>query len=248
MPDVIPLLILLIAAFIHGAFGFGFPLVATPLLTLAMDLRAAVLLTLIPTISINLISILLEKEWRLALRRFWPIPVFTFLGSFLGTHVLLSVDPEPFRLLLAIMLIASLLSDHFYRADHERRVPRWMMAGLGLSLGLLAGVSNVFAPVLVAYALLTRMPAALMVATFNLTFLFSKSGQITGFLTEDAFTMQALETTLWALPLVVLALWLGIQLRKRFEIAGFERLLRYALWTIALLLVTDWALGRNGIR
>lgn len=247
MPDPIPSLILLFAAFIHGAFGFGFPTVATPLLTLVMDLRSAVLLTLIPTISINLISILLEKQWRLALRRFWPIPVFTFLGSFLGTHVLLRVDPEPFRLLLAVMLIGSLLSDHFYRAQHERQVPGWVMAGLGLTLGLLAGVSNVFAPVLVAYALLTRMPAALMVATFNLTFLFSKSGQIAGFVSEEAFTEQALVMTLYALPLVLLALWLGIRLRKHFDVTGYERLLRLALWVIVLLLIIDWALGLERI-
>jgi uncharacterized membrane protein YfcA len=119
---------------------------------------------------------------------------------------------------------------------------------LGLTLGLLAGVPNVFAPVLVAYALLTRMPAALMVATFNLTFLFSKSGQIAGFLSENAFTVQALETSLWALPVVLLSLWLGIRLRKRFDITSYERLLRYALWVIALLLITDWAVGPNGIR
>lgn len=51
-------------------FGFGFPLVATPLLVLFMDLRAAVLLTLIPTIAINLVSIATERRWLEALRRF----------------------------------------------------------------------------------------------------------------------------------------------------------------------------------
>ena len=54
MPDLDLLVTLLIAAFIHGMLGFGFPLVATPVLALFMDLRAAVLLTLVPTVSINL--------------------------------------------------------------------------------------------------------------------------------------------------------------------------------------------------
>jgi uncharacterized membrane protein YfcA len=240
VPDLSYLPVLMIAAFVHGAFGFGFPLVATPLLTMMMDMRSAVLLTLIPTVSINLISILGEKNWRAALRRFWPIPVFTFAGSLLGTQVLLSVDPEPFRLLLAALLIASLLTERLSRAEHERRVPHWVMAGLGLSLGLLAGVSNIFAPVLVAYALFTRMPPSFMVATFNLTFLTSKSGQITGFVIKDAFTTQALVMTLWALPLVLLCLWIGIRVRRRMDVSGYERLLRFALWMIALALIVDW--------
>ena len=65
-----------------------------------MDLPAAVLVTLIPTVSINLVSILSERHWREALRAFWPIPTFTVVGSFLGTQVLLSVDTEPLHLLI----------------------------------------------------------------------------------------------------------------------------------------------------
>ncbi len=103
--DLAAIGILLIAAFVHGAFGFGFPLVATPLLVLSMDMRTAVLLTLLPTIAINLVSIATERRWLEALRRFWPIPVFTMVGSLIGTRILLSVDPEPFRLLLALVLI-----------------------------------------------------------------------------------------------------------------------------------------------
>jgi uncharacterized membrane protein YfcA len=36
------------AAFIHGSIGFGFPMVATPLLALITDIQTAIILTLIP--------------------------------------------------------------------------------------------------------------------------------------------------------------------------------------------------------
>jgi uncharacterized membrane protein YfcA len=240
MPDPSLLLPLLLAAFVHGAFGFGFPLVSTPLLVLAMDMRAAVLLTLIPTVSINLVSIFGERHWREALRAFWPIPAFTIVGSFMGTQVLLAVDPEPFRLLLALVLVGYLVTDRFTRSERERRAPPWVMALLGLGLGLLAGLVNIFAPVLVVYALYTRMPPTLMVATFNLSFLTSKSGQIAGFLVNGAFDAGTLETVLVVLPAVLLSLWLGMRVRRRIDTATYERLLRYALWVIALVLVADW--------
>ena len=237
-PTLIP--VLLLAAFLHGAFGFGFPLVSTPLLVLLMDLRTAVLLTLVPTISINLFSIFGETHWLRALRVFWPIPTFAIAGSFLGTQVLLSVDPGPFRVLLAMMLIAYLVTDRLSGSERERRSPRWVMALLGLSLGLMAGVVNVFAPLLVAYALYTRMQPALMVATFNVSFLASKSGQVLGFVVNDALDPAVLKVALWVLPLVLLSLWIGIRLRRRVDVAAYRRLLRYALWVIAAALIADW--------
>ncbi len=240
MPGLDLLVTLLIAAFIHGALGFGFPLVATPVLALFMDLRAAVLLTLVPTVSINLASILSEKHWKQALRAFWPIPTFTILGSLTGTQVLLSVDPSPFRLLLALVLVAYLVVDRLAPGERERQVPAWVMALLGFGLGLLAGLVNIFAPVLVVYALYTRMNPAMMVATFNLSFLTSKSGQIIGFVANGAFDPDVLESMLWVVPLVLISLGLGIRLRRRINQETYRRGLRYALWVVALALIAEW--------
>lgn len=228
-----------LSAFVHGAFGFGFPLLSTPLLVLGFDLRTAVLLTLVPTVSVNLVSILSEHRWRSALHDYWPIPVFTIVGSFIGTQVLLQVDPEPFRFLLAIMLIAYLASDHLHRSERVVQVPKWGMALFGLLLGLLAGVVNIFSPLVVAYALYTRMPVALMVATFNLSFITSKSGQIIGFLSRGAFDLQVVGLSVAALPLILGALWLGIRVRKRVDMQTYRGMLRAALWVISIAILLD---------
>ena len=240
MSDLVFIPILMLAAFAHGALGFGSPLIATPLLVLLMDMRAAILLTLIPTVAINVVSIFGEHHWRAALRQFWPIPVFTVIGSFMGTQVLLSVDPDPFRLLLALVLVAYLLTDRLQGAGRARQVPPWGLGLLGLGLGLLAGVTNVFAPVIVVFALFTRMDPTLMVATFNLSFLTSKLGQIGGFVVHEAFTLEALKLTLWAIGPVLLSLWAGIHVRRRIAHESYRRVLRAALWAIAVVLIGDW--------
>lgn len=229
----------MLAAFVHGAFGFGFPLLSTPLLVFAFDLRTAVLLTLVPTVSINLISILSEHHWRAALRGHWPIPAFTIVGSFLGTQVLLGVDPEPFRFLLAAVLIAYLISDHLHRSERVIEVPKWGMALFGLLLGLLAGVVNIFSPLVVAYALYTRMPTVLMVAIFNLSFITSKSGQIIGFLSQGAFALDVVGLAVLALPLILAALWLGIRVRKRVDMQTYRGMLRGSLWLISIAILLD---------
>lgn len=229
----------LLAAFVHGAFGFGFPVLSTPLLAFGFDLRTAILLTLVPTVSINLVSILTERHWREALRDYWPIPAFTIVGSFLGTQVLLEVDPEPFRMLLAIMMIGYLVSEHLHRGEHVVQVPRWGMALFGLLLGLFAGVVNIFSPLVVIYALYTQMPATLMVATFNLSFITSKSGQILGFVSHGAFDLEIVGLTLLALPLILGALWLGIRIRKRVDVETYRGMLRAALWVISIAILID---------
>ncbi len=229
----------LLAAFVHGAFGFGFPLLSTPLLVFGFDLRTAVLLTLVPTVSINLVSILSEHRWREALKYYWPIPTFTIVGSFIGTQVLLTVNPEPFRLLLAAVLIAYLISDHLHSGERVIKVPKWGMAVFGLLLGLLAGVVNIFAPLVIAYALYTRMPVPLMVATFNLSFVTSKSGQILGFISQGAFDLDVVVIAVVALPLILSALWLGIRVRKRVDMDTYKGMLRGSLWVISIAIAID---------
>lgn len=237
---------LLLAAFVHGAFGFGFPLVSTPLLALAFPLPTAILMTLLPTVSINAVSILTERHWRQALRTYWAIPVFCILGSFTGTHWLLAVDPEPFRALLALVLIAYLLTDRLRRHQDAPPPPAWTLPLLGLSLGLLAGVVNIFAPLLVVFALYTRMRPELMVATFNLTFITSKSGQILGYIDNGAFDLEVVRTTAVLIPLVLLALWLGIRVRRRFHVDQYKRVLRGFLWVTSVWLIGDWLWGVVG--
>jgi uncharacterized membrane protein YfcA len=237
--EILFIAVSLLAAFVHGAFGFGFPLLSTPLLVLGFDLRTAILLTLVPTVSINLVSILSERHWRAALRDYWPIPAFTVVGSFIGTQALLNVNPDPFRFLLAAVLIGYLVSDHLHRGEHLLVVPKWGMALFGLLLGLLAGVVNIFAPLVVAYALYTRMPATLMVATFNLSFITSKSGQIIGFISQGAFDLGVVGLAVLALPFILGALWLGITLRRRVDMDTYRGMLRGALWVISIAILLD---------
>ena len=239
MQDLIYLPILLFAAFTHGALGFGFPLITTPLLVLFMPLPAAILLTLIPTVSINLVSFFTEKHWKQALRTYWPIPAFTIVGSLIGTQLLLSVDPAPFRILLAVVLVAYLATERLSGSSQEHHLPKWGLALFGLGLGFLAGIVNIFAPVIVVFALYTRMSPALMVATFNMSFLTSKSGQIIGFVVNDAFQTDVVLLTLALVPLILLCLWLGIRIRRKIDRETYVLLLRGALWLISVALIAD---------
>ncbi|MFP4683724.1 MAG: sulfite exporter TauE/SafE family protein, partial [Ectothiorhodospira sp.] len=100
-PELLPLAlgVCLLAGLVHGAFGLGFPLVATPLLALMTDVKTAILLTLAPNIAVNLWSLVRGGGWRERVARYWPVALWMLAGSAVGTLLLAAMDPNPFRLL-----------------------------------------------------------------------------------------------------------------------------------------------------
>jgi uncharacterized membrane protein YfcA len=78
-----------------------------------------------------------------------------------------------------------------------------------------------------------------MVATFNMSFLTSKSGQIIGFIANDALKADVVLLTLALVPLILLCLWLGIRIRRKIDRKTYVQLLRGALWLISVALIAD---------
>jgi uncharacterized membrane protein YfcA len=82
-----------------------------------------------------------------------------------------------------------------------------------------------------------------MVATFNVSFLTSKSGQIAGFVSQGAFHGPEITFALLTLPLVIASLWLGIRLRKRIDVESYKKALRFVLWIVAFYLIIQWVMS-----
>jgi uncharacterized membrane protein YfcA len=88
LPMLAALVVLLIvAALAHGALGFGFPLISTPIVAIFSDMRTAILLTLFPNIVINIISIMSGGNWRHSIGRYWPISIYVMFGTVMGGRV-----------------------------------------------------------------------------------------------------------------------------------------------------------------
>ena len=115
MPDFNLWLLLLVvpvmalAGWIHGALGLGFPMVATPLIAVFVDVKVAILLTLLPTATVNVASVISATNIRLAFIKYQPLILGTLAGGIIGSMILARTDPAPFRLLLAALIILCLL-------------------------------------------------------------------------------------------------------------------------------------------
>jgi uncharacterized membrane protein YfcA len=236
------LLILASAGFVHGLLGIGFPLLATPLIALFTDVRTAILLLLIPTMTINIASMVRGGRWGRSIGRYWPLALYVALGSIAGTRLLIVTTPAPYKLLMAAVLLGYLNAQRLGgRQLWINTRPRTAMAVFGLLAGLLAGTVNAAVPALVIYALELQLPATAMVQVFNLCFLAGKLSQAATFGADGLFSLQVIRVTLPPALLALGGLVAGMAVRSRFDTRAYHRWLRAALLVIAILLVVQFA-------
>jgi uncharacterized membrane protein YfcA len=234
--------VLLFAGLVHGTLGLGFPMTATPLLALFLDLRSAILVTLLPTVAVNLASILRGGRWSRSLGRYWPLAAWAVAGSILGTTLLVYTDPEPYRLWLAGVILLYLNLDRL-----RGHGPRWVrdhralaLAVFGLAAGLSVGTVNVMVPLLIILFLELNEPARVMVQVFNLCFLAGKLAQMATFARAGLFDSDTAVATFPLLAAGLAGLGVGMFLHDRIPEPAYRRALKAVLWVVAAILVTQF--------
>ena len=232
-----------LAGVIHGTLGLGFPLVATPLLALFLDLRSAVLVTLLPTAAVNVVSILRGGGWRKSLGRFWPLAVYSVAGSAAGTAVLIGVDPAAMKLALAGLIFLYLAADRLgrLRLSWIAAYPQRSMLLFGLLAGLSAGMTNVMVPILIIFTLELGLAPTAMVQVFNMCFLAGKIAQIVTFGAAGMLTAATLGLSSPLAAVALLALFIGMAVRQRIPAGRYRTLVKRVLFVLALVLVIQVA-------
>jgi hypothetical protein len=238
----------LVSGFAHGALGFGFPMVATPLAALVLDIKSAIVLLAPLTLLLVVISVLRGGGVLALARAYWFLPLTMALGAWLGTRWLLAAPPEPFVLVLAFVILLYLNLDRFGRgaspALERLRLP--LGVGFGFLAGVFEAVANVAGPMLLIYFMLLGAAPSQMVQTLNMCFSVGKSTQVLTLAVSGALTAPVwLAIGALSVPSVA-ALFAGMRLRSRIDAATYRKWLRKALWVIALLLIGQLAFPADG--
>lgn len=238
--------ILAFAGLVHGSLGMGFPLVSTPLLSLLVDVRTAILLTLLPTVAVNVGSILRGGGFGASIGRYWPMSLYALAGSLLGANALVAFDPAPFKLLLASLVLAWLWISgaRGFGMSWVAAYPRLSMAGFGVAAGIAAGTTNVMVPVMIIWALELGLARTAMIQVFNLCFLAGKLSQIAVFTAAGLLTATVVAATLPLAVVAAAALAAGMRLRDRIPADAFRKAVRALLLVLALMLIAQYVHGR----
>lgn len=233
------------AAVAHGAIGFGFPLISTPLVALVTDVRTAVLTTLLPNLVLNLISIVRGADWAVTLRRYWPVAAYVLLGTIAGSWVLSFADLRILKLLLAALIVGHLLLTRLRGINWTRlqRFPRLSPLVFGSLGGFFAGTVNVTVPPLLIYFSSLELSPVVMTQALNLSFLVGRSAQALTLALSGQLGSAMLLLSLPLSLISVLALVVGFALQRRIHAQTFARIVRVVLWTMAATLVGQVGVG-----
>lgn len=239
--DILAYIIIAFSALVHGLLGLGFPMLATPLLTLGSDVRTAIVLLLWPTLAINAVNVIRGGHWRESIGRYWPLAIFGAIGSLLGTQLLVMTHPAPYKLLMAGMILVYLNIERIgIRLRWVRSHVLWASALFGLLGGLLAGTVNVMLPALIIFALEMKLTPLITVQIFNFSFLFGKISQGAVLASHGYLNMSHFFSALPFICVALIALGVGIQYRERIKREVYRQWLKWILAGIAIVLIAQY--------
>ncbi len=221
-PLLLIFLVVFAAEIIRQVTGFGFALLAMPLLTLFLGLPMATALVGLFQPVMSLTSLL---TWHLVDRAAaWRLIVAAFVGIPLGLF-LLRIAPEAWLkgglgLLLIGYGLYGLLRPNFRALHHP--VLTW---SLGLFSGLLAGAYNTSGPPIVIYGTLRRWSPDRFRATLQFYFLITGIYTTIGQAMAGLWTWNVLNYFAWSLPAMFVGLVAGERINRHISPALFQRII-----------------------
>ncbi len=224
------------AALLHGITGIGITLIPTAVLAMRMDMTAAVTLTLLPMLLINLLSITIGGPVWPVLRRYSLLAVTSVAGSLIGVQLLLWLPSSWLKLALAALIGAYVLMA--WRQIRLTLPHHPLFTALfGLAGGVVGGATNAMSSVLLMYLLARSENKNEIAQAGNLCFALSKLVQLLvlwPLLRQAAIPLPLL---LWPSLAAAIALVAGIWLRRRIPFAHFRQLSLLILSLLALMMV-----------
>ena len=211
----------LFAATMQTTAGFGFALLAVPLMALALDTHDAVVVSTflgLLSSSAQAYQGRHEVDRTLATR----LAVWALAGIPLGLLVFRQVDEQVLKVILGIsVLIATGLLAR--RLDLGHHGP-WLDRLAGLISGALSASLSTNGPPLVFAMQSRRLPIAVFRSTISVVFCLSGVATLVAFAVSGEISGSGARDSLIALPAMSLGLLIGFRLRVRVSEEGARRL------------------------
>jgi uncharacterized membrane protein YfcA len=219
--------------------AFGFPIVATPLLAMVVDVKTAIALSIVPNIVMDALQVGRRSQnlWATA-RRVAVLLAFGFLGTVVGTGSLVVM---PARLALAILALVVLGFVVLNVSGASFRVPArgepWLSPPVGFAAGFLGGVTNVPGTLLVLYFHALGLSKQEFVRSVALCFMSYKIAQLVTVASYGLLTWPLLGASVALTIVGIGAFWLGLRVQDALPERTFNRAVLVFLTLLGLSLL-----------
>lgn len=219
----------LLAGFVKGALGFGFPIVALVVLTLALGLLDALALIVIPTLVSNVWQGLSGPYLGRILSRMWLYFLLAMIAVLVSSQYLAVVNVNVLTMLLGAVLFFFSLSRLF---DMQITVPvnrePLLTVLLGTVNGVLTGLTGSFMVPSMLYMQALGFPRDMLIQAMGIFFALSAFALTISLGRNNLISMNdAAMSTLALLPSFA-GIFAGRWARAQIDEARFQRIFLFA--------------------
>jgi len=242
MPDLTIVLsgvaVVLLAAFLKGVVGFGFPTTATTLLALFVDVKMAVALVILPNIVMDGVQMARRGHLLETARRLAATLVAGAVGIVAGTRLLIALPSWVASLVLGLFTLAfvALNATRFT----PRLAPRWerpLGPVVGFVSGVLGGLTNTPGTALVIFFYALGFAKHEFVRSIALSFVVLKLTQLGAVAHYGLLSWGLFAVSVGLTAVALVAFWIGLRVQDRLDQARFNRAVLIFLAILGLWLI-----------
>ncbi|MCF8070153.1 MAG: sulfite exporter TauE/SafE family protein [Desulfobacterales bacterium] len=227
--------VFLLAGFVQGLTGFGSALVAIPILTLFIDVKEAVPLTVLNGLVISLVlSLQLKKN--IMWDKIFPLLAGIVPGILTGMTILKNVSSANIKFCLGIMLIAYGFYGLRYHIRQRKLFRIWgCLAGFGS--GAIGAAFAAGGPPAIIYLTLTGRSKNEIKATLAFFFLINSIMTAAAHAAGGLTTRQVLYDFSVSFIFLLLGIYTGIWCYRKFKTEGYRKIVLLFLIITGILMI-----------
>jgi len=228
-------LIVITAGFLQGLTGFGFGLIALPLLSLFIPFKTIVPLTLMLSLFITLI---LSVQLRSAINRQTVAILFvaTLPGIPVGIYLLKHVPSEYLAIFVGILMV-SFTSYQMLATPRPMKLGLHFTLGAGLTSGILTGSLSTGGPPVIIYSAMQPWTKDQTKATLASYFFISGCAGLIAHFFSGIITQSVLTHFIYLFPAMIVGISTGTMAYKRLSDHGYRRLAIIFVFLLGIMMI-----------
>jgi uncharacterized membrane protein YfcA len=232
----------MIAGFVKGVVGFGFPIIALIILTLSIGLLDALALVVIPTLITNLWQVYSGEYLQTILKRMWRYFLVAVVFIWISTDYLNVVDTDWLTMLLGTVLFFFALSHLFnFHFTVPQRYESVLAIPVGAVNGILTGLTGSFMVPSVLYMQAIGLRGDMLVQAMGVFFSISVFTLAVSLVRNDLISVEQAQLSSLALIPSFIGLLVGRWTRWQIDEDRFQQ-----IFLIAVLVLGGYIVFRSG--
>lgn len=227
-----------IAAVVKGVTGIGYSTTCLPILTLAIGLKEALPLVIIPSVTSNLAVMVGVGSFKATAVRFWPLLISAVTAVFFGIWTLNLINGANAAAVLGVVLIVYVvfaLTNSNFRLREAKS--RRFEPVVGAMTGFINGLTGSQVMPLVPYLLSLNLERSRFLQASNQSFTMSSVAMLVGLGTVGLLSLHAAVISLVGLVLVALGVPLGQRVSSRLSPDMFRKAVLIVLAALGFTLI-----------